>query len=571
MSWFDNLRMKSKIIMIFSVPLIVQVIIGTTGIMHSNGIQSEQWSFYYFFWEIVTDVSIFLVMGFLVYHTTNKPFIKILKTINEIEKGHLDFRLNFSRKDEIGLVADSLDHFAENLQKNIVGSMRKISEGDFRIIITPQDEKDEISPTLNKIATTLNDLKSETDLFTRAYSEGKTDFTGNTDKFTGGYKEIVEGINKTVNEIVSVVRSGYITMQKLTEGDLTARMDNDFKGNYKRYKDYINNLGGSLHSVVAEVAAAIASTENASNEISSSVEEMAAGAEEQSQQTSEVASAVEEMTRTILDNTHSATRAAETAKESGIKAKQGGEVVKETVEGMIKIADVVNKSAATVAALGKSSDQIGEIVQVIDDIADQTNLLALNAAIEAARAGDQGRGFAVVADEVRKLAERTTKATKEIETMIKKIQKDTNDAVVSMKQGTKEVDKGRELAGKAGEVLGDIIKGAEQTSDIVAQVAAASEEQSSAAEQISKNIDAISTVTQQSAQGIQQIAQSSENLIKLTQNLENIVKKFHLNNSPGKALSGININQDGKLNSYKVTSPHSGNGNGHGKLFGGKA
>ena len=571
MSWFDNLRMKSKIIMIFSVPLIVQVIIGTTGIMHSNGIQSEQWSFYYFVWEIVSAVSISLIMGLLLYHTTNKPFIKVLKTINEIEKGHFAPRLNFSRKDEIGLVADSLDHFAENLQKNIVGSMRKISEGDFRIIITPQDEKDEISPTLNKIATTLNNLKSETDLFTRAYSEGKTDFAGNTDKFTGGYKEIVEGINKTVNEMVSVVRSGYITMQKLTEGDLTARMDNDLKGNYKRYKDYINNLGGSLHNVVAEVAAAIASTENASNEISSSVEEMAAGAEEQSQQISEVASAVEEMTRTILDNTHSATRAAETAKESGIKAKQGGEVVKETVAGMIKIADVVNKSAATVAALGKSSDQIGEIVQVIDDIADQTNLLALNAAIEAARAGDQGRGFAVVADEVRKLAERTTKATKEIETMIKKIQKDTNDAVVSMKQGTKEVDKGRELAGKAGEVLGDIIKGAEQTSDIVAQVAAASEEQSSAAEQISKNIDAISTVTQQSAQGIQQIAQSSENLIKLTQNLENIVKKFHLNNSPGKTLSGININQDGKLNPYKVTSPHSGNGNGHGKLFGGKA
>ena len=571
MSWFNNLRMRSKIIMIFSVPLVVQGIIGITIMMHSNGIKSEQWSFYYFVWEIVSAVSISLVMGFLMYNTTNKPFIKVLKTINEIEKGHLDFRLNFSRKDEIGLIANTLDHFAESLKKNIVNSMRRISEGDFSIKITPQDDKDEITPMLNKIANILNELKVETDLFNHAYFEGKTDFKGNADKFTGGYKEIVEGINKTVNEIISVIRSGYLIMQKLTDGDLTARLDNDFKGNYNRYKDYINNLGGSLHNLVAEVATAIDSTENASKEISSSVEEMATGAEEQSRQTSEIASAVEEMTRTILDNTQSATRAAETAKESGIKAKQGGEVVKETVEGMIKIADVVKKSAATVSALGKSSDQIGEIVQVIDDIADQTNLLALNAAIEAARAGDQGRGFAVVADEVRKLAERTTKATKEIEVMIKKIQKDTNDAVLSMKQGTKEVDKGRELAGKAGEVLGDIITGAEQTSDIVALVAAASEEQSSAAEQIGKNIDAISTVTQQSVQGIQQIAQSSENLIKLTQNLENIVKKFHFNNSPGKTLSGININQDGKLNSYKVTSPHNGNGNGHGKLFGGKA
>lgn len=570
MNWFDNLRMKNKILLILSMPLILSGIIATTGIIYSNSFQTEQISIYYMLWELVASVSISFVMGFLMYYSVNKSFSKALEVLNEIKKGHLGTRLELLREDEFGLVADAVDHFIENLQRNFIGNLRIITGGDFSIKVLTQDSNDEIAQTLNKLATTLSELRTETDLFVRAYSEGNTDYKGNADHFEGGYKDIVNGINKTVSEIVSVVRSGYGIMQRLADGDLTARIDKDFLGTYNLYKNYINNLGDSLHIVVSEVSAAISSTENASNEISSSVEEMAAGAEEQSQQTSEVASAVEEMTRTILDNTQSATRAAETAKESGIKAKQGGEVVKETVEGMIKIADVVNKSANTVAALGKSSDQIGEIVQVIDDIADQTNLLALNAAIEAARAGDQGRGFAVVADEVRKLAERTTKATKEIETMIKKIQKDTNDAVISMKQGTKVVDKGRELAGKAGEVLGDIIKGAEQTSDIVAQVAAASEEQSSAAEQISKNIDAINTVTQQSAQGIQQIAKSSENLIKLTQSLENIVKKFHLKNSHGNSLSTIKIDQDGKLNSYKNTSPNNGNGNGHGKSFGGK-
>ena len=210
---------------------------------------------------------------------------------------------------------------------------------------------------------------------------------------------------------------------------------------------------------------------------------------------------------------------------------------------MNRIAEVVRKSAETVQALGKSSDQIGEIVQVIDDIADQTNLLALNAAIEAARAGEQGRGFAVVADEVRKLAERTTKATKEIATMIKQIQKDTSGAVESMEEGTKEVEVGKQLAEKAGKSLQEIIHGAEQVVDIVTQVAAASEEQSSAAEQISKNIESISSVTQESASGIQQIAHASEDLNRLTLNLQELVARFKVDESGSK----LAVRQNGKL------------------------
>jgi methyl-accepting chemotaxis protein len=180
---------------------------------------------------------------------------------------------------------------------------------------------------------------------------------------------------------------------------------------------------------------------------------------------------------------------------------------------------------------------------VIDDIADQTNLLALNAAIEAARAGEQGRGFAVVADEVRKLAERTTKATKEIATMIKQIQKDTYDAVDSMNEGTKQVEKGKLLAERAGSSLKEIIVGAELVVDIVTQVAAASEEQSSASEQISKNIEGISSVTQESASGIQQIAHASEDLNRLTLNLQELVAQFKVDENGSK----FAVRQNGKL------------------------
>jgi methyl-accepting chemotaxis protein len=255
---------------------------------------------------------------------------------------------------------------------------------------------------------------------------------------------------------------------------------------------------------------------------------MAAGAQEQSAQTTEIAGAVEEMSKTILENTRNASFAAENAKSAGVKAKEGGNVVAQTVQGMNRISEVVAKSAETVFALGKNSDKIGEIVQVIDDIADQTNLLALNAAIEAARAGEQGRGFAVVADEVRKLAERTTKATKEIAGMIKQIQKDTSDAVSSMQEGTKEVESGKELVNQAGSVLKEIIGASEKVSDIVVQVAAASEQQSAAGEQISKNIEGISNVTNESSAGIQQIARAAEDLNRLTVNLQELVGRFKI-------------------------------------------
>jgi methyl-accepting chemotaxis protein len=195
---------------------------------------------------------------------------------------------------------------------------------------------------------------------------------------------------------------------------------------------------------------------------------------------------------------------------------------------MKRIADVVNRSAGTVRELGRSSDQIGEIISVIDDIADQTNLLALNAAIEAARASDQGRGFAVVADEVRKLAERTTKATKEIAEMIRKIQSDTAGALSSMDEGTTEVRNGIAFANKAGESLKEIVGVSQKVTDMVAQIAAASEEQSTASEEISRNVEAISKVSGETAQGTQQIARAAEDLNRLTENLQQLVARFTL-------------------------------------------
>lgn len=335
---------------------------------------------------------------------------------------------------------------------------------------------------------------------------------------------------------------------RFSDGDLTVNVNPEKEGDdiAKLFVGF-NQSVQNIKSMIEQVFEAVQATASASSEISSSTEELASGAQEQSAQTSEIASAVNQMAAAIIQTSKHANDVMDNANISVRSAQEGNSAVQNTIDGMTKIAVVVDKAANMVRELGRGSEQIGEIIQVIDDIADQTNLLALNAAIEAARAGEQGRGFAVVADEVRKLAERTTKATKEIALMIKRIQSDTQEAVVSMNVGTKEVSVGKELAEKAGHALRQIIEGAGRVSDIASQVAAASEEQSATAEQITKNIESINSVTHQSASGTQQIAKASEDLNRLTENLHRLISQFTIDRSKENGIGDYAVRTNGKL------------------------
>lgn len=326
----------------------------------------------------------------------------------------------------------------------------------------------------------------------------------------------------------------------IDNADLNSEFESSRNDEFGELTRSIGRFIGTTREILMRVVESSTAVASASSQISSSTEEMAAGAQQQSTQAGDVSAAVEEMTKTIYENSKNAGVAAETAKTAREAAEQGGNVVLESVAGMRRIANSVGQSAEIVRELGKSGQQIGQIVSVINDIADQTNLLALNAAIEAARAGDQGRGFAVVADEVRKLAERTTKATKEIAEMIKKIQKDTKEAVGSMEQGTKEVEMGIKSADAAGLSLRQIVDISEQVTEKVVQIAAGSEQQASASEQISKNVEAISSVTHETAGGIQQIARTAEDLNRLTENLQELIARFRLTSARKSGLPDIN-------------------------------
>lgn len=329
--------------------------------------------------------------------------------------------------------------------------------------------------------------------------------------------------------LIEYMRNLATAAERIAADDLTVavepKSDRDVLG--QSFKIMVVNLS-SIVRQLGENARALVS---AATEISSSSEQMSKGAKDQADQVTQISAAVEEMSATILESSKNAGEATQVARGASELATSGGQVVNETIHGMHSIAQVVQRSAESIANLAMSADKIGEIIGVIDEIADQTNLLALNAAIEAARAGEQGRGFAVVADEVRKLAERTGKATKEIADMIKGIQEETNQAVKSMESGIQQVDKGRDLADKAGSSLTEIVGMSGRVMDMITQIAVASEEQSSAAEQISRNVEQIATVTRETSVGAEQSAAAAEELTRQAEGLQHMIGRFRLSTS----------------------------------------
>ena len=330
----------------------------------------------------------------------------------------------------------------------------------------------------------------------------------------------------------------------VTHGDLTQRLDAVGDDEVGALMNQINQMIHDLSILISEVHGASDHLSEAAERVASSAEEMSAGASGQAHQTAEVAAAIEEMSATIAESSKNAFDANEMARQASDLASSGEEIFRATTEGMQRIAGLVQDSAEKVTALGESSAQIGNIIQVIGDIADQTNLLALNAAIEAARAGDQGRGFAVVADEVRKLAERTTAATKEIAQMIKRIQRNTDDVVASMTRGNQEAETGLQLSSEAKRSLNEIVAAINDMVGMIDQIAASSEQQSVTSSEISQNVEAISSVSEEVSRSTSDLSTTAETLTQQNLSLRQIIKRFRLGDT-GRVNDMVIVGGDG--------------------------
>lgn len=313
----------------------------------------------------------------------------------------------------------------------------------------------------------------------------------------------------------------------LAQGDLTvnATVSEDFTG---AIADSVNFAIDQLRQLVLVINSTADRVSHSSEQTQMNAIELAEASEHQAQEIAGVSAAINEMAISIDQVSNNATESATVAQRSVAIAYNGADVVQRSIEGMNVIRDQIQETSKRIKRLGESSQEIGDIVSLINDIADQTNVLALNAAIQASMAGEAGRGFAVVADEVQRLAERSAKATKQIEGLVKTIQADTNEAVMSMESTTSEVVRGARLAKDAGEALEEVQNVSNTLAELIENISNAAKQQADSAGHISNTMNIIQGITSQTSSGTMATARSVGELSEMATALQESVTGFKL-------------------------------------------
>lgn len=318
----------------------------------------------------------------------------------------------------------------------------------------------------------------------------------------------------------------------LADGDLTvqATVSEDITG---AIADSINFAIEALRDLVLTVNDTALRVDAAAKQTQATASHLADASENQTKQIGSATKQIAVMAKSIEQVSANAERSTRVAQQSVEIANKGGEAVRRTIDGMNAIRETIQETSKRIKRLGESSQEIGDIVELINDIAEQTNILALNAAIQASMAGEAGRGFAVVADEVQRLAERSANATKQIEALVKTIQTDTNEAVISMEQSTAGVVSGAQLAENAGSALDEIVKVSNHIATLIQSISAAARQQATAATDVSRTMNVIQEITSQTTEGTQATARNIGKLATLATELRKSVAGFKLPNMGG--------------------------------------
>jgi len=394
----------------------------------------------------------------------------------------------------------------------VLAVVQRYAQGDLSADIARYPgEKAAITATVDAVKQNLGNINGEIQRLAAAAAAGDFSQRGDTARFDHDFRRMIGHLNAMMQ--VSDDNLGKLSqlLSSIAEGDLTARMHGDFQGVFATMRDDANATVAQLTQIVGQIQEAAGSINLAAGEIATGNSDLSRRTEQQAANLEETAASMEELTSTVRQNAEHARQANQLAIGAHTVATQGGHVVGEVV--------------TTMAAIQTSSKKIAEIISVIDGIAFQTNILALNAAVEAARAGEQGRGFAVVASEVRTLAQRSAGAAKEIKGLI-------DDSVGKVAEGS-------QLVNQAGATMGEIVASVQRVTDIMAEISAASQEQSAGIDQVNQTVVQMDETTQQNAALVEEATAAARAMEEQATQLADAVAIFRLDNQVAQAVSAV--------------------------------